>query len=89
MDLPGMMNSEPPAKRYADMDALSRSLAGDIAAQLTRRDRRARPREPGRLGRPIAGEIIRALRVQALDWNRVCVALADERWVDPTDAGQQ
>jgi 6-phosphogluconolactonase len=26
------------------------------------------------------------LRTQPLDWGRVCLALADERWVDPEDA---
>jgi len=25
------------------------------------------------------------LRAESLDWSRVCIALADERWVDPTD----
>jgi 6-phosphogluconolactonase len=27
------------------------------------------------------------LRRQPLDWSRVCVALADERWVEPSDPG--
>jgi len=27
------------------------------------------------------------LRARPIDWRRVCVALADERWVDPSDAG--
>jgi 6-phosphogluconolactonase len=27
------------------------------------------------------------LRAQPLDWSHVCVALADERWVSPEDAG--
>jgi 6-phosphogluconolactonase len=26
------------------------------------------------------------LRARSLDWSRVCIALADERWVDPSDA---
>src|ERR1700720_4926831 len=26
------------------------------------------------------------LRAEELDWSSVCVALADERWVDPSDA---
>jgi 6-phosphogluconolactonase len=25
------------------------------------------------------------LRTQAIDWSRVCIALADERWVEPSD----
>ena len=30
------MSSDPPARRYADMNALSREFAGEIAAQLAR-----------------------------------------------------
>ena len=29
--------------------------------------------------------LFQALRVQELDWSRICIALADERWVDPSD----
>jgi 6-phosphogluconolactonase len=32
-------------------------------------------------------KLFQALRTRPLDWSRVCVALADERWVDPTAAG--
>ena len=30
-------------------------------------------------------KLFELLRSESLDWSRVCVALADERWVDPTD----
>jgi 6-phosphogluconolactonase len=81
-----MMNSEAPAKRYADMDELSRALADDIAAQLT-----AAISRRGLASLVVSGgrsplKLFERLRAQPLDWSRVCVALADERWVDPTHA---
>ncbi len=79
------MNSEPPARRYADMGSLSRELAGEIAAQLARaiaaRGLASLVVSGGRT--PV--KLFEALRPQALDWSRVCVALADERWIDPAD----
>jgi 6-phosphogluconolactonase len=81
-----MMNSEPKLKRYADMDALSRQFAGEIAAQLGRAiDLRGLASLVVSGGRsPV--KLFEQLRTQPLDWSRVCVALADERWVEPTDA---
>jgi 6-phosphogluconolactonase len=32
-------------------------------------------------------QLFQVLRTRPLDWSPVCVALADERWVEPTDAG--
>ncbi len=29
-------------------------------------------------------KLFELLRAESLDWSRVCVALADERWVDPS-----
>ncbi len=79
------MNSEPPARRYADMDSLSREISGEIAAQLARaiaaRGLASLVVSGGRT--PV--KLFEALRPQALDWSRVCVALADERWIDPAD----
>ena len=85
-----MTNSEAPVKRYADMEALARALAGDIAAQLaaaiTKRGVASLVVSGGRS--PV--KLFEHLRVQPLDWSRVCVALADERWVDPSErCGQQ
>ena len=82
----GMMNSEAAVKRYEDMDELARALAGDIAAQLT-----AAIAKRGLASLVVSGgrspvKLFECLRAQALDWSRVCVALADERWVDPGDA---
>src|SRR5271165_5403632 len=81
-----MMNSETSVKRFADMDALSRALAGEIAAQLT--DAIAKR---GLASLVVSGgrspvKMFERLCMQPLDWSRVCIALADERWVDPADA---
>ena len=74
-------------KRYPSIDALAREAAGGIAAHLARgiADR-------GTASLVVSGgrtpvKLFEHLRLQALDWSRVCVALADERWVEPTDAG--
>ena len=70
-----MMNSPPKLKRYADMDALSRQFAGEIVAQLERAiDLRG-----------LASLVVSGGNTP-VDWSRVCVALADERWVEPADA---
>ena len=62
-------------------------MASDIASRLARAiDMRGLASLLVSGGRsPV--KLFEQLRVQALDWSRVCVALADERWVDATDAG--
>ena len=81
-----MMNSELPARRYADLQTLSRELAADIAANITAaigaRGLASLVVSGGRS--PVA--LFEMLREQPLEWDRVCVALADERWVAPDDA---
>src|ERR1700722_16005830 len=82
----GMMNSEAPLQRYADLDALSRELALQIAATLA-----AAIAARGLASLVVSGgrspvRLFEILRTQPLDWGRVCIALADERWVDPQDA---
>lgn len=79
------MSSEPAARRYADMDTLSRELAAQIAAGLA-----AAIGARGLASLVVSGgrtpqRLFEMLRAQALDWSRVCIALADERWVDPAD----
>jgi 6-phosphogluconolactonase len=74
-------------KRYPDAAALAQGLAAAIAARLSE----------GIVQRGLASLVVsggnspvklfQALRTRPLDWSRVCVALADERWVEPTDAG--
>ena len=79
-----MMNSNPEPTRYADMDTLARQLAGGVAALLTRaivaRGLASLLVSGGRS--PI--KLFEQLRIQSLEWSRVCVALADERWVEPS-----
>jgi 6-phosphogluconolactonase len=80
-----MMNSEPPATKFADVEALSRALASQIAAGL-----KAAIGARGLASLVVSGgkspiRLFELLRTEALDWSSVCVALADERWVDPSD----
>src|SRR3984957_7345234 len=82
----GMMNSEPQVQRYADIDTSSRALALQIAANLGlalgARGLASLVVSGGRS--PV--RLFEILRTQPLDWGRVCIALADERWVRPEDA---
>jgi 6-phosphogluconolactonase len=69
------------------MDTLSRDVASGIAADLARG-----VAERGIASLVVSGgrtpvKLFEQLRLQTIDWSRVCVALADERWVEPTDAG--
>jgi len=79
-----MMNSNPEPTRYADMDTLARQLAGGIAALLKCAiDARGIASLVVSGGRsPI--KLFEQLHAQSLEWSRVCVALADERWVEPS-----
>jgi 6-phosphogluconolactonase len=79
------MNTEPPAVRYPDLDTLSQQLAAGIAADLA-----AGIEARGMASLVVSGgrspvKLFERLRTLAIDWSRVCVALADERWVDPSD----
>jgi 6-phosphogluconolactonase len=80
-----MTNSDPAARRYADMDTLSRELAGQVAASLT-----SAIAARGLASLVVSGgrspvRLFEILSALPLDWARVCIALADERWVDPHD----
>jgi 6-phosphogluconolactonase len=82
----GTMNSEPSAQRFADLETLSRDLATQIAAGLT-----AAIGARGLASLVVSGgrspvKLFENLRTRPLDWGRVCIALADERWVAPEDA---
>jgi 6-phosphogluconolactonase len=75
-----------PAIRYSDLTQACSAQASRIAAALHA--------ALGRIGRAsliVSGgkspvELFTALRTEALDWSRVWVTLADERWVEPADA---
>src|SRR5258708_19962015 len=77
------MNAEPPAVRYPDLDTLSQQLAGGIEADLA-----AAIEARGVASLVVSGgrspvKLFERLRTLTIDWSRVCVALADERWGDP------
>jgi 6-phosphogluconolactonase len=80
-----MASSEPPATKFADSEVLSRTLSSRLAANLT-----AGIAARGLASLVVSGgnsprKLFELLRAESLDWSRVCVALADERWVDPSD----
>ena len=79
------MDTATPAQRYADMETLSQELATRTAAVLG-----AAIAARGLASLVVSGgrspvRLFEILRSQPLDWSRVCIALADERWVLPTD----
>jgi len=79
------MSSEPDATKFASMDALARALAAQIAASLV-----AAVAARGLASLVVSGgksplKLFELLREEKLDWSRVCIALADERWVDTND----
>ena len=81
-----MMNSEARVTQFADSEALSQSLADGIAATL-----KAAIAARGLASLVVSGgnspiRLFELLRKKDLDWSRVCMALADERWVEPSDA---
>jgi 6-phosphogluconolactonase len=80
------MSSDPALHRHSDFDTLSRELASQIAASLN-----AAIAARGLASLVVSGgkspiKFFEYLRAQAVDWSRVCVALADERWVEPSDS---
>ena len=79
------VKSDPPATKFADSDALARNLSDQLAANL-----RTAIAARGLASLVVSGgkspiKLFELLRVETLDWSRVCIALADERWVEPTD----
>jgi 6-phosphogluconolactonase len=79
-------NFEPPAEKFDDLETMSRTLAQRIAATLT-----AAIAARGLASLVVSGgktpiKLFTCLRTQPVAWDRVCIALADERWVGPSDA---
>lgn len=82
MTNPGLQTS-----KFSDIESLSRALSGQLAANL-----KAAVAARGLASLVVSGgksptRMFELLGASDLDWSRVCIALADERWVDPTDAG--
>ena len=82
-----MTSTSAEIKRYPDAAALATALAADIAATLSQAiaDRGLASLVVSGGNSPL--KLFQALSTRPLDWSRVCVALADERWVDPGAAG--
>jgi 6-phosphogluconolactonase len=78
--------SEAAARRYSDVETLSQELAAQIAGSLNvaigTRGVASLVVSGGRT--PV--RLFEILRNQNLDWGSVCIALADERWVEPQNA---
>ncbi len=80
-----VLHSDPSVTKFADDAALSSALSGQLAANL-----HAAIAARGLASLVVSGgkspiKLFELLRVESLDWSRVCIALADERWVDPSD----
>jgi 6-phosphogluconolactonase len=84
--MPGATKSRIRELRDADGEAqaatLAAAIAADLAAALTRRAAASLVVSGGRT--PAA--MLAQLATQRLDWSRVFITLADERWVPPDDA---
>ena len=82
-----MTNSDTQFKRFPAMAELAQALAADVAQMLARAiDAR------GGASLIVSGgktpvKFFEQLRARPIEWRRVCIALADERWVDPSDPG--
>jgi 6-phosphogluconolactonase len=82
-----MTNSDTRLKRFPTMAELAQALAADVAQTLARAiDAR------GGASLIVSGgktpvKFFEQLRAQPIEWRRVCIALVDERWVDPSDPG--
>lgn len=73
----------PPLHAFADADSAAQTLSAQIAAEL-----RAALAARGQASLMVSGgsspePLYRRLSQADLDWSRVSVVLADERWVDP------
>src|ERR1700691_2587992 len=86
MNTESSTNSGPAVQNFADAETVSHELAtqiaGTLAAAIGARGLASLVVSGGRS--PV--RMFEILRAQPLDWSRICIALADERWVDPQDA---
>ena len=82
-----MTNSDPvAAHRYTDAESMARDLSARIGAALD-----AAIGARGLASLVVSGgrspvRLFELLRTQPIDWKRICIALADERWVEPSEA---
>jgi len=82
-----VVDSKLEVKRFADAQALARGVAIDVAGRLAQAcATRGKATLVVSGGRSPVG-FFEELRAQGLDWRRVTIALADERWVEANDPG--
>src|SRR6202167_3585036 len=86
MNTESSTNSGPAVQNFADAETVSRELATQIAATLAAAVAARGLASLVVSGGRSPGRMFEILRAQPLDWSRVCIALADERWVSPEDA---
>ena len=81
-----MSNLDPPAMKYPDTataaGAFAQRIAGALQAAIAARGSASLVVSGGKS--PVA--LFEVLRGQSLDWSRVAITLADERWVPASDA---
>jgi len=82
-----MMNSDTRLKRFSSMADLAQALALDVAQTLARAIAARGAASLIVSGGKTPVKLFEQLRAQPIEWRRVSVALADERWVDPGDPG--
>src|SRR5215475_1689414 len=83
--MPGATKPEPQLRRSVDgaaqAEQLAAAIAAELAAALTRRAAASLVVSGGRTPQAMFARLAQ----QAIDWQRVQVTLADERWVSATD----
>jgi 6-phosphogluconolactonase len=82
-----MAKSDGKVERFADAPVLAGTLAAEIAARLKGAIASRASASLLVSGGHSPIRLFEELRRQELDWARVIIALADERWVDPTEPG--
>jgi len=74
-------------ERFPGMGDLAPALAAGVAQSLARAIAARGSASLVVSGGKTPVKFFEQLRTQPIEWRRVCVALADERWVDPGDPG--
>jgi 6-phosphogluconolactonase len=74
-------------ERFPSMADLAPALAADVAQSLARAIAARGGASLVVSGGKTPVKFFEQLRAQPIEWRRVCVALADERWVEPSDPG--
>ena len=82
-----MTNSDTQFKRFPAMAELAQALAADVAQTLARAIAARGGASLIVSGGKTPVKFFEQLRARPIEWRRVCIALADERWVDPSDPG--